>query len=481
MPLMTRTLDRVERALTPKQAATGGGFGAHISLMDLFGAKSKAGQLVDRDKALTVGGLYAGATYLSDIVAAMPLQVHRKKADGSREQLTIDSERYIWGRPNADVNRFTFWHTVVLQYTLHGNAFLYVADTERGRQMWPIDPLRVKIGRDPNGRKVYEIDGTTPERPLTDGGGIVHIMGPSVDGLRGLSLVQLMTQAIGLSLSAEEFAARFFGEGSLPGGYISTDQPLTQAQAEQLSQAWEANHKGPANAHRVAVLGKGTKWMHTSLSMEDSQLIESRKFNVSEAARFLRMPEFLLGSHDKESSWGSGLFEIIQAMYRFRVDPLLVNIEQSITDELLKTPDNHYVRFERKALLRMDPKSQAEYLQIRRRNGTLTANEWRELDDEAPIPGDAGDTYMIEGNMAILNADGTATPLSGGAKEPPAEAPAAPVDAPPPPEPKAQDIHITMPAITVDARTVEPARTVTKRIERDEAGRIAAVVEEEAE
>lgn len=506
MPVLIRS---AQRAMTIAQAqGDGRPRTASGVLLTLGGRQTKAGQWVDRDRALTVGALYAGVAYIADIVAVLPLHVYRRVANGNREQLRSPNEQYIWGRPNPEVNRFTFWQTVLMQLTLHGNAYLYVNDVGARRTLWPVDPERVAVKRGPDGKKFFLIDQKEVERPLLDNGSMVHLIGPSIDGLQGLSIVQLMAQTLGLSLGAEEYAARFYSNQSAPGGYFGTEQALNAAQAKEFLDGWEATHQGPANAHKVALVTRGMKWMTTTLKPEDLQLIDARKFQVSDVARFLRMPEFLLGSHDKESSWGSGIFEIIRGMFTFRVDPLLANLEQSISDEFLGALPNGYVKFERKAFMRMDPKSQAEYLQIKKRNGVLSANEWRELDDDEPLAGQMGNQYTVEQNMALLNEDGTATPISGGASGETAAAPAMTESEKWNAlgsnirsgfEPDASLEALGLPAVdhtgllpvTLQSQAAAeaapapaaaaPRATRTRRVvERDEVGRIVAVIEEVA-
>jgi HK97 family phage portal protein len=373
---------------------SGGGGGA-IDLLSVFRAKGATGKWVSRDTALTISALYRAAKIFADVAAGMPIHTYSTNPDGSKRPVKQPAHSFIWGRPNPEANRFVFWNTVFGHLLLNGNGIFYVVGvpdqpTRRAVELWPIDPNRVDIKRAPDGTKMYVIDGITPAKDWTNGGEIVHVQGWGTDGLKGLSLVQLGAMGFGLALAAEEFAAGFFGKGSLPGGYLASDQPLSAAQAKELSDKWEELHRGAENAHRLAVLGKGTKWMTTSLDMGDAQVIEARKFQVADVSRWTGIPEHLLGSHDKQSSWGTGLSEQNRGLLTYTIDPSLVNVELTVSDELLR-PASVYMKFERAGLLRGTPKEQADVFGVYRQNGIMSPNEIRALLDMEPREG--GDDY----------------------------------------------------------------------------------------
>lgn len=374
-------------------------------------AQTYTGKAVDHDTALTVSAVYRAVSIRANLAGTLPPHVYRRTADRRIPEET-EQTAYIWRRPNPEVSKAAFWITVYFHLALTGNVFLYVVTvpdrpTRRPVELWPIEPRRVKIGRAGDGRKVYEIDGTIPERDYVDGGSIVHVASLSYDGLRGLSPIQAGRQALGLSLASEEYAARWFGQGTAVDAYLSTDKDLTTAQAEQYSAMWE-KFKSVANSHQLPVMGSGMKWMTTDLNPEDSQLLQTRQFQVAEVARIFGVPEHLLGSHDKQSSWGTGIAEQNRGLLTYTVDPDIVLVEQTISDELL--PTNHYVKFDRGALLRGSNLERAEYLGIMRQNGIINANEWRALEDMEPIEGAAGDAYFNPNTSTTTPAAANATP-----------------------------------------------------------------------
>jgi HK97 family phage portal protein len=407
MPVLRRMVGRLA---TARAVSLNPEYGPRWDLTEL--AKSLAtGDWVTPEKALTLSAVWRSVSIISNVSAVMPLHTYEETEAGRRKMKRPD-ERFLWGRPNPDVNRFVFWQTVFLHVSLNGNAFIYVVPAagreRRPAELWPLEPKRVKVGRDKEGRKIYEIDGTTPARDWTAGGELVHVQGLGTDGLRGLSPISLFAQSIGLGLAAQEYAARFYSQGSPPGGYLSSEQELEPDTAQRLSEMWEKHHQALGNAHRVAVLGHGTKWNTTTLNPEDAQLLATRQFQVADVSRMFGIPEHLLGSHDKQSSWGTGISEQNRGLLIYTVDPYLVNVELTISDTL--QGEGRYSKFAREGLLRGTPTERAQFYKSMVEAGVFTPNIILELEDMETI-GPEGDIRLRPANFVPL---GTPAPVQGG-------------------------------------------------------------------
>ena len=401
MPLLRELVTRVRQA--PPLVAGNRPTTTFGSLMEFMGQRAKSGSWVDQDTALTVSAWYRAVTLISTTIGAMPLHVYTKNNDGSQTQIQMESERYIWGRPNPEVSRSIFWETLVGHCLTTGNAYAYVVTvpdrpSRRPVELWPVEPSRVKVGRAEDGRKFYDIDNVI-QTDYVNGGNIVHFQGFGSDGLRGLSVVRLAAQSLGLALAAEDFGSSLFRNGSTPAGYLSSDQELTEAQATAMGTWWDQRHAGAANAGKTAVFGKGTKWNAVSLPPEDAQMLETRRFQISEVARWFGIPPHMLGDVEKTTSWGSGIEEQGRGFVTYTLQPWLVRFEQTISDELLR-PQNHYARFDTGGLLRGSTLQRYQAYQVGINAGFLSVNDVRRDEDLPPVNG--GDTHLQPLNMAPL-------------------------------------------------------------------------------
>lgn len=322
-----------------------------------MGASTPAGVWVDREKAEGITAFWRGARILATAVGTLPIRVYAEAPGGGKVAQRNERERVIWRKPNPEVSRSIFWMHMVQSLVVTGDAFMRVVTVadptaEAGRrrpiELWPIETERVIVGRDEQGRKGYVIDGNfrSPEYDFVAGGSIVHVMGASSGGLRGNPPVLQFARTLGLAIAEEVYQGSLLGNGSQVPGYLSTDQTISLAQAEELSKHWDEHHKGPVvNRGGTPVMGKGVKWLTTRLNAVDANLLNSRPFTIAEISRMFGIPLWMLGSHDKDSSWGSGLEEQFSAFLKLTLRDLVSRFEETISDELL-VQKSHWAEFD---------------------------------------------------------------------------------------------------------------------------------------
>src|ERR1051326_7066838 len=131
---------------------------------NLFGARaSAAGNTVGPEQALSLSAVFAAANFLSRVLGALPLNVYRRKADGSKDVAANHrSQRLLHTQPNAEMTAVTFRRTLEFHRLLWGNAYAEVVwdGGSNAAALWPIEPWRVKPKREPDSTLYYEVDRT---------------------------------------------------------------------------------------------------------------------------------------------------------------------------------------------------------------------------------------------------------------------------------------------------------------------------------
>lgn len=383
-------------------------------------ARSLSGITVTDDKALGLTAVYRSVTLISTTAGGQPIHVHHEKADGTAERLKTDDTRYLWGRPNREMTRQTYWETVVGHETM-GDAFLFVVKDGRGRVMpksqaqpgddwgvWYVEPWRTQTGRTSDGRKIYVVDHNedAPMIDFAEGGEIIHVPNWGRNSLRGINPLSIAPAAISLGLSAQEYAERFFSQDSTPRGLLTSEQVISPEDADRIIARWERNNATLARAHRIAVLGNGAKFQPISISPEDAQLLEERRFQLAEIARLFGIPPHMLGDTERSTSWGSGIEEQTRGFLTFTLQPHINRFEQAIDDALLKREGtDRYVKFDLGGLLR--PNLLQRYQAYAMGYGRwLTPNDIRRDEDLPPI--DGGDELLAAVNLVPIDQLGLA-------------------------------------------------------------------------
>ena len=160
---------------------------------------------------------------------------------------------------------------------------------------------------------------------------------------------------------------------------------------------------GSANAHKVAVLEEGMKYTPISISPEQAQFLETRKFQINEIARIFRVPPHMVG--DLEKSSFSNIEQQSLEFVKYTLDPWVVRWEQSLSRALFTVDEKkqYFCKFNVDGLLRGDYQSRMNGYATARQNGWMSANDIRELENLDRIsPEEGGDLYLINGNMLPL-------------------------------------------------------------------------------
>ena len=230
---------------------------------------------------------------------------------------------------------------------------------------------------------------------------VLHVPGLGFDGLVGYSPIAMAKNAIGLAIATEEYGAKFFANGATPGGIL--EYPGTVKNPEAVRESWTKGFSGN-NSHKVAVLEEGMKYTPISISPNEAQFLETRKFQIDEIARIFRVPPHMVG--DLEKSSFSNIEQQSLEFVKYTLEPWIVRWEQSIFRSLLSRNEksSYFVKFNVDGLLRGDYASRMSGYATARQNGWMSANDIRELENLDRIPTEkGGDLYLVNGNMLPLN------------------------------------------------------------------------------
>lgn len=365
----------------------------------LFGRsrESSSRQHVDAFTSLSLSAVFAGVRFLSEIMSALPLDVYRKLPSGGKEcALTHPAYSILAAEPNPWMTAKTFRQVMEWNRLLGGRACAEIVWTGGGNvaEVWPLEWWRVQEKKDDG--LYYLVDGKRRIEPAD----MIYVPLVTQDGVRGCSFLEYAVESLGLGLSAQQCAALFFGNGSKPGGVLTHKANPTKPQRQELRESWDDTHAGPANKHKVAVLWGGWEYQPNDGTMtpEQSQLLESRRFTVEEVSRWLNIPPHHLSDLTRAT-----FSNIEQQGINFVVNcltPMLVSYEQEYDRKLLQPP-TLYSKHNVMGLMRGDSAAQGAHFKDMFGIGVYSINDICEILDVNPI-GPMGDLRFIPVNMMPL-------------------------------------------------------------------------------
>ena len=387
------------------------------SAYSFFLGMSSAGKRVSERSAMQMTAVYSCVRILSEAIASLPLSVYKYNDEGGKEKAySHPLFRLLHDEPNGEMTSFVFRETLMTHLLLWGNAYAQIIRNGKGEiiALYPLMPDRMSVDRDDKGRLYYQYTKSSEDAPTLEGSTVIldpsdvlHIPGLGFDGLVGYSPIAMAKNAIGLAIAAEEYGSKFYANGAAPSGVL--EHPGTLKDPAKVRDSWNAAFGGSSNSHKVAVLEEGLKYSAISISPNEAQFLETRKFQINEIARIFRVPPHMVG--DLEKSSFSNIEQQSLEFVKYTLDPWVIRWEQSLFKSLLTEEEkkSYFFKLNVEGLLRGDYASRMSGYATARQNGWMSANDIRQLEDLDRISADlGGDLYLVNGNMLPLNQAGAA-------------------------------------------------------------------------
>lgn len=381
------------------------------SAYSFFLGQSAAGKRVNERSSMQITAVYACVRVIAESIASLPLHLYRYNEDGGKEK-AIDHPLYflLHNEPNPEMTAFSFFEVLLTHLLLWGNAYCQIIRNGKGEvvALYPLMADRMDVDRDEKGHIYYEYTMSSDDAPTMKGSvvqlqpvDVLHIPGMGFDGLVGYSPIAMAKNAIGISIACEEYGSKFFANGAAPSGVL--EHPGTLKDPGRVRESWTQTFGGSHNANKVAVLEEGMKYTPISISPNEAQFLETRKFQIDEIARIFRIPPHMIG--DLEHATFSNIEEMSLEYVQYTLGPWIARLEQSMIRSLLSDTEKgtYFVKFNVDGLLRGNYQSRMQGYAVARQNGWMSANDIRQLENLDMIPDEeGGNLYLINGSMTKL-------------------------------------------------------------------------------
>lgn len=364
---------------------------------DLTSYETQSSAYVDYNTSLTVNAVWACVSLISDTVSALPVDTYIRR-DGIAYPFR---PKPSWvNKPDLAMPSVAFWQQCMISLLVDGNAFVRLFRDDAGTivNMVVMNPLNVQVSRNALGQKFYT--STAESNKVLTSDDMLHISGSILmpGEFRGKSPIDTLKENIGLAISLESFAARFFGQGTLTQGVIEYPGALTAEQAENLAKSFDRMHKGYRKAHKTGILSGGAVFKPTTIANDQAQMLDSRRLAVEDVARAYRVPTDMIGLNNGGQSYNSIEQKQI-AFVTHTLRPWLAKLEDAFSTLL---PDGAYLAFSTDDLLRGDYATRIEGYAKLLQNGVLSTNEVRRKENMRPIEG--GDVVRVPLTNVDINA-----------------------------------------------------------------------------
>jgi HK97 family phage portal protein len=370
------------------------------SWIALSGLDTTTGRLSIPGNAESLSAVLGCVDSIASALSSLPCWVYRATPQGR----TVEEQHPLMRLIRRGPNRWQTWPDFVqwlaASVLLRGNALVeVVADPRTGAvvELKPIPWENVSVSLLPSGRLAYDITEITSLYGVAGGGTgrmrrlladeVVHLKDRSDDSLVGRSRLARAGAVVSAGLSLQHFVAALHENGLTPSGFFQMEQTLSDRQREQVK-ARLHQYMGSKNARKTMILEAGMKYQPVTISPEDAEVLESRRFSVEEIARIFQVPPPIIGDLTH------GTFTNSETLIRYFATNTLSSWCRKIEAEfsrVLLPDDSISLELDLSGLLRGDPETRWKSHEIAIRNRVLLVNEVREMEGWGPIEG--GDQY----------------------------------------------------------------------------------------
>lgn len=356
------------------------------------------GGSTSEQKARQISTVWRCISLISGGIATMPIHFYERTGLGESTPIDHDYWYLLNINPHPNYTSATMKEAIIADMLLQGDGFCkIIRKSQYSNDIVNLEwaqNTRTSVFMDEDHQLFYAItDPTQKLQEVAFQSDVIHIPGAGFNGIKGMSAIQhALKPAIDIALATDQHTKAFFENGTRPEYAITfpEGQSLKPNELADFKASLNEFHQGSKNANKPLIVTKGAKISPMALSTVDSQLIQSRQFQVDDIARFFGVPSHMVNSPNA-TSWGTGIEQMSIAFVQYCLMPIIVKMEQEINRKFFETGSKLYCKFDVSTLERGDYKSRMDGYRVALgragEQGIMTVNEVRKKEGLQPIEG----------------------------------------------------------------------------------------------
>jgi HK97 family phage portal protein len=349
----------------------------------------RSGVNVTEQSALAISTVYACVYKIASTISSLGLEVYVR--DGRNVEIANQHPAYnlITSEPNEYQNAYDFWENVMASALMYGCGYAIIERNARGyaERLVPVSYYDVDV-KQVDGERVFVI---------RDYGAVTQDNMLEISNMNRMSPIRLHRENMGLAKAAQDFGSEYFGQKGQMTGVLASDQPLRKEQMDVIQNSW---NQSAMNAG-TKLLPFGFKYQRITITPDEAQFIETRKFQAEEICRIYSVPPSLV-QLETQTTFNNVEQQNLQ-FARHTISPWAKRIEQEIDRKLIQSFErpNIYSKFSMDDLYRGDLAARTNYYQQMLQSGVVSINEVRRKENMNPVEG--GDTHTVQINQIALD------------------------------------------------------------------------------
>ena len=370
------------------------------ALRKAIAAARNVGDVPVNDRSvMAVPAAWRAITMLSFLVASFPFALIRREPDGTpgEEIFNHPVARAFNRKANPRQSAFEFRRLMQTHLCLRGNAFARINTTLRNDEIsfipYQLDRVTPRLTSDNTEIEFVIKQGRNQRDRVLPQSEVLHFRGMSIDGVEGLSPIEVARLTFAKSLEGQNASMRILQNGTFAGFGLKHPGKLSDKAHENIQNSFVDRVAGSKNAGTPPIFEEGLEPVTLGFNATDAQFLEGQRFSLGDIGRLYGVPGHLLGDTEKSTTWGTGLSEQTQGFVSFNLMDWVLVFESAIDFQLLDD-ERLFPKLRSDAIARGDPKARAAYYKDMRLIGGMNANEVRRAEDMPSRTDEGGSEYL---------------------------------------------------------------------------------------
>lgn len=368
---------------------------------------------------------------LSETMGKLPLHYYQQTEQGRKRAQATDMTYLLTVRPNSYMTPSTLFTTTEMMCEHYGNGYIYI-DSElvmtgkykgqlKYKGLYPLDSSCVTVLIDnagifksdnPNALYYKYRDRISGKEYVLKSEEVIHVKTwYSKNGVTGEPVREILKDTIATNQQSQSVISNLYKNGMTASMVMQYTGDLDDDRVKQLQRRFADKLTGAEAAGKVIPIPFGLTLQPLNQSFADSQFYEIKKYSALQIAAAFGIKPNQINDYEKSSYSSSE-----QQQLSFLVDTMQYRLkqwEEELNAKVLlpsEAKEGYFYKFNERAILRADAKTQMDTLCAGVQNGVYKPNEARRYLDMDDAEG--GDILMCNGNYVPITQVGAAYGVS---------------------------------------------------------------------
>ncbi|MGL1919940.1 MAG: phage portal protein [Hyphomicrobiales bacterium] len=359
--------------------------GHAVDLLSPDWLRGEGGDFVSPEAAMQHSVVFGCVKVRSGIIGS--LRINIENAATHVKNNDHDLHDLLDVKPNNLVSAREMWEQVIIDMDYVGRAYVRIIRKNLGSEVTALircsdHDVRVKVTKELNPKLIYLVTNPWGGTDIVDQSDMLHFRNFGSADLLGETPIQISGRSIAVGTIEEKYSKSYFETGGQIKDIVEFPHDPSSEQIKKFKDDLALDHGGADGFKKVAVITNGGTHKRLTLSAQDANTLETRKFSVEQICRLFGVPMVMIGSLDKQTSFGKGVGEQFKFFINLTLNPILQKIENEVKIKLFTDNTGFEMRFNRSGLTKSDleasTKADSASVGGNQIPGVMTQNEIRD-------------------------------------------------------------------------------------------------------